>query len=131
MITHRKERSFNWSEGALAEGLRCYRNEEFFLAHEYWETIWLQLDGQEKMFLQGLIQTTAAFHHVQRKNSVGAASLMRGALRRLDPLPPDFGGIAVDALRQSLSAWLRALEYAEPGAPIPFPQIRISPGDRS
>lgn len=123
MIDRQKKMVFDWTAGALAEGLRCYRNEEFFLAHEHWEAIWLTLDGQEKMFLQGLIQTTAAFHHLQRKNPVGAASLLRGALRRLDPLPLDFGGIDVDALRQSLRAWLRALEHPEPGAALPFPSI--------
>lgn len=126
MIDPRKEMVFDWSAGALAEGLRCYRKEEFFVAHEHWERIWLQLSGREKAFLQGLIQTTAAFHHVQRNNRVGAASLIRGALRRLDPLPPDFGGINVEALRQSLRAWLSSLEQPQPTASLPFPQILIA-----
>jgi uncharacterized protein len=86
------------------------------------------LDGQEKLFLQALIQTTAAFHHVQRQNFVGATSLLRNALRKLDPLPDEFGGIAVDALRLSLRTWIEMLDrsfgQAELSTRIPFPNIR-------
>jgi uncharacterized protein len=129
VIDNRDEMAFDWSTGELAEGLQCYRNQDFFLAHEHWEAIWLQLHGQEKTFLQGLIQTTAAFHHVQRKNRVGGASLLLGALRRLDPLPHDFGGIDVDALRKNLRVWLKELEQLEPGPPIPFPEIHWPAGE--
>ena len=49
----------DWNSGALAEGIRCYRDCEFFLAHEHWESVWLRLEEPEKSFLQALIQTTA------------------------------------------------------------------------
>jgi uncharacterized protein len=114
---------FNWNAGALAEGLQCYRDQRFWHAHEHWEAVWLHLDGQEKLFLQALIQTTAAFHHVQRANFVGAASLLRNALRKLDPLPTEFGGIDVSALRESLRAWLHVLASPAPLTAIPFPRI--------
>ena len=118
---------FDWTSGALAEGLRCYRREQFWHAHEHWESVWLELEGQEKLFLQALIQTTAAFHHLQRGNLIGTASLLRNALQRLDPLPADFGGISVDTLRTSLRAWLEALDQGGfqigPAGPLPFPNI--------
>jgi predicted metal-dependent hydrolase len=115
---------FDWTAGDLAEGLRCYRAQRFWHAHEHWEAVWLQLEGQEKSFLQALIQTTAAFHHLQRGNLVGTASLLRHALRRLDPLPAEFGGIDVEALQASLRGWLEALDRGEALAQIPFPEIR-------
>ena len=114
----------DWNTGALAEGLRCYRDEQFFNAHEHWEAIWLTCVEPEKTFLQALIQVTAAFHHRQRGNFVGTASLLRAALRRLDPFPPFYGGIEVEALRQSIRAWLKAIDRHEPGTPIPFPQTQ-------
>jgi predicted metal-dependent hydrolase len=73
----------DWSCGALAEGLQCYKSGEFFLAHEHWEGVWLKCEEPEKTFLQALIQITAAFHHLQRKNLTGTASLLRAASRRL------------------------------------------------
>lgn len=114
----------DWERGDLAEGLRCYRNREFFEAHEHWEAVWLRSAEPEKTFLQALIQTTAAFHHFQRKNYIGAASLLRGALRRLQPYPVEFGGIAAEPLRQGIRAWLSALEQNNSETELPYPQIR-------
>ncbi len=116
--------TFDWSCGALAEGLRCYRNGEFFLAHEHWEGVWLQCDEPEKTFLQALIQITAAFHHVQRKNFKGAASLLRRASRRLDSFPAVYGGIEVEAVRENVREWLRALDEGETSPNLRVPRIR-------
>ena len=116
--------TLEWNQGELAEGLRCYRNHEFFEAHEHWEALWLRSAEPEKTFLQALIQTTAAFHHYQRRNLLGTASLLRGALRRLGPYPAEFGGVAVEPLRQSIRAWLPALERSESAPKLPFPTIR-------
>jgi hypothetical protein len=114
----------DWSSGALAEGLQCYRNEEFFLAHEHWESIWLTAEGPEKAFLQALIQIAAAFHHRQRGNPVGAASLLRAAARRLETYPDRYGDIAVTSLRESIGEWLQALDRQEIGPHPAFPTIR-------
>lgn len=116
--------TIDWNQLELAEGLRCYRNRDFFEAHEHWEAVWLRAAEPEKTFLQALIQTTAAMHHFQRGNLIGTASLLRGALRRLEPLPGQFGGVAVESLRQSIRAWLRALEQSESSPRLPFPRIR-------
>jgi predicted metal-dependent hydrolase len=115
---------FDWSEGELAEGLRCYRGQEFFEAHEHWEAVWLRLAEPEKTFLQALIQTTAAFHHYQRKNLVGTASLLRGALRRLEAYPAEYGGVFVEELKQGIRAWLGALDQQESELELRFPKIR-------
>lgn len=115
---------FDWNAGALAEGLRCYRNEEFFLAHEEWEGIWLKSEEPEKTFLQALIQVAAAFHHLQRKNTRGTASLLQAALVRLDRFPPAYGGIEVESLRINIRAWLEALNQWEPATQLAFPRIR-------
>jgi predicted metal-dependent hydrolase len=116
--------TLDWSCGALAEGLRCYRNEEFFLAHEHWEGVWLTCEEPEKTFLQALIQITASFHHLQRKNLRGTASLLRAALRRLDSFPAEYGGIRVAELRASVRSWLQALDREGPTTPLPFPTLR-------
>jgi predicted metal-dependent hydrolase len=121
---HEGTMRFDWSSGALAEGLRCYRNEEFFLAHEHWESVWLTAEGPEKTFLQALIQIAAAFHHLQRGNTAGAASLLRAALRRLGRFPDRYGDIAVTSLRESIGGWLQALDRQESGPHPAFPPIR-------
>jgi hypothetical protein len=113
-----------WEHGALAEGLRCYQDREFFRAHEHWESEWLRVAEPEKTFLQALIQIAAAFHHFERKNRVGSASLLRASLRKLELYPAAFGGLNVEAIRQSVRAWLTALDGEEPAPGLPFPTIR-------
>src|ERR1035441_564655 len=71
---------FDWTRGALAEGLRCYAAGEFFAAHEAWESVWLTAPQPEKTFLQGVIQVAAALEHQRRNNSLGIA---RGHWERL------------------------------------------------
>ena len=72
--------TLDWQSGELKKGLACYRRKQYFEAHEHWELVWLQLQEPEKSFLQAVIQTTAAFHHVQAGNGIGAASLLRRAV---------------------------------------------------
>jgi predicted metal-dependent hydrolase len=116
--------TLDWSCGGLAEGLRCYGNGDYFEAHEHWETVWLKCEEPEKTFLQALIQITAAFHHLQRMNLRGTASLLRAALRRLDSFPAAYGGVEVDDLRQSVRTWQHALETGESEPLLPVPRIR-------
>jgi hypothetical protein len=78
----------------LQRGVELFNAERFWDAHEAWEQIWLAAQGDEKQFLQGLIQLAAAYHHVQRGTSPrGAVRLFDAALRRLAPHPPLHDGI--------------------------------------
>jgi len=115
--------SLDWKSGELAEGIRCYRNREFWNAHEHWESVWLRLEEPEKTFLQSLIQISAAFHHWQNGNLRGTVSLLRRALGRLEPYPASFGGIDLAQLRKEARAWLMALESETNSRPPAFPQI--------
>jgi uncharacterized protein len=115
--------ALDWSCGPLADGLACYRGGQFFDAHEHWEGVWLNSDEPDRTFLQSLIQVSAAFHHLQRGNRMGARSLLARGLRRLERYPDQYGGVAVAAVRESMRAWLRALEQEECAPPADFPRI--------
>jgi uncharacterized protein len=112
--------TFDWENGGLAEGLRCYRSGQFFLAHEHWEDVWRACEGQERLFLQALIQVAVAMHHFSRGNRAGATSLLRRSLIKLEKFPAAFGGVEVEPLRESVLVWLRALDHAaDPEMPAP------------
>ena len=113
----------DWEHGELAEGLRCYRSQDFFLAHEHWEAVWLASADPEKTFLQCLIQIAAAMHHFERSNHAGAVSLLSRSLQRLAPYPSPFGGVELDSLRQSVRVWIEALER-DSAPDLPYPRIR-------
>jgi predicted metal-dependent hydrolase len=116
--------TFDWTQGPLADGLRLYESGEFFTAHEAWESVWLKSPEPEKTFLQGLIQVTAAFHHLHRDNRLGTVLLLRAALRRLDRCPSCFGGISVGLVCEDVRDCLRRLEAGEEVSQIISPRIR-------
>ncbi len=117
--------TLDWTQGELAEGLRCYRSGKFFLAHEHWESVWLVTIGPPKTFLQALIQLAAALHHFERGNSRGAASLMQTALHRLEPHPDSFGGIAVASLCEEIGEWQKKVKTGDAPPDLAPPQIRV------
>ena len=121
---------FDWNLGPLGDGLRCYRREEFFEAHEHWEILWRKCQGPEKSFLQALIQMAGGFHHLQRNNLRGATALLKASLRRLEAYPERFEGLEVAGLREELREWLQALEAndAAPAADakrLDYPQLGV------
>lgn len=116
---------FDWTIGALAEGLRCYRTQQFFEAHEHWEAVWLTLAEPEKSFLQALVQVSAAFHHLKRGNRIGAISLLSRSLCRLDRSASQFCGLNVEKIRHQVREWLSALEDENVHVPAEFPNFEI------
>ena len=78
----------------MTRGIALFNAHRFWHAHEAWEELWLVSSGDEKQFLQGLIQLAAAYHHVQRGTSPrGAVRLFDAALKRLEPFPEGHDGV--------------------------------------
>jgi len=115
---------YDWCSGLLAQGLACYRRGEYFEAHEHWEAVWLNAGHPERSLLQGVILIAAAYHHLQRENAAGAASLLRKSLSRLQVCPAEAAGLDVTALRSQIES---ALQEMEKGGPTPPVAPRILP----
>ena len=54
---------------------------------------------------------------------MGASSLLAAALRRLEAFPAGYGGLDVESIRQSVSAWRHALDRNDSSPHLPFPRI--------
>lgn len=95
--------------GQFERGVALFNQGKFFEAHEAWEESWLAEHEPEKIFLQGLIQVAAAFHHAQRRNTRGMRSLLAAGLAKLSQFAGDHRGIGVRALceeaRTCLELW--------------------------
>lgn len=102
--------TYDWKNGELAAGLQCYRNEDFFTAHEHWEKVWLVSEEPEKSLLQAVIQVAAACHHLQHGNLTGTISLLKSAEGRIREYPAECAGIPVTALREDVHGFLQRLE---------------------
>ena len=116
---------FDWTKGAMAQGLAAYREGNFFLAHEFWEEQWRRSLLPEKTFVQALIQLSCAMHHHQRGNPRGAYGQLNHALVKLQDFPAAYGGLNVGALRDEMAGWIVSLG-AERSAPTPpIPALRL------
>src|SRR5207253_9167993 len=80
------------------EGVELFRSGRFFEAHEVWEAIWMASSGDEKRFLQGLIQLAAGCVHVGRGNVRPACRLFRLAPEKVEGSLPAARGVDVVAL---------------------------------
>src|SRR5690349_12487159 len=106
MDPHDKDRLFR-------KGLEAFNSGLFYEAHEHWEEVWLDTPDPEKMFLQGLIQVAAAFHHYSRANRQGTRNLLRAGLTKVERFPHVHGGLELEPLRVAVRRWLAALQAGE------------------
>ena len=110
------------------KGLEAFNSGHFYDAHEHWEEVWLKTLDPEKMFLQGLIQVAAAFHHYSRANRQGTQNLLQAGLTKIERFPHIHRGMELEPLRVAVRRWLAALEGGNDPAKHEIPQIEYHGG---
>lgn len=108
------------------QGIILFNSCEFFKAHEVWEELWLTARETDKLFLQGIIQIAAAFHHYTCGNLKGTKSLFEAGLGKLRKFPNEYRGVNLIALRGAADCWLETVTRDGLGAVVEFPQIEFA-----
>jgi uncharacterized protein len=103
----------------IAEGIHLFNAKKFFEAHEALEAVWLKAQGDRKIFLHGLIQVAAGFHHHRRGNAAGFQSLLEKGWKKLERFGATEEGIDLNGLRKQLQPWRDYLRHA---AAVPKPR---------
>jgi len=113
----------------IRDGLRLFNERYFFEAHEALEEVWHKEHGEPRLFLQGLIQICAGFHHFQNGNARGAADLLQRGSDKMRKYPERYLGIDaasllahVDGCREHIE---RMRDGLEPEGPIDFPAVAL------
>ncbi|MEP6643904.1 MAG: DUF309 domain-containing protein [Acidobacteriaceae bacterium] len=109
---------------AFRQAISSFNRAHFFEAHELFEDLWRSAPGEQKLFFQGLVQMSVAFHHHSQGNLMGAESVLKRALRNLSGYPEHFGGIELTRLRQSLQECVQA--FTENTPPPSLPQLKVT-----
>jgi hypothetical protein len=113
-------------------GIDLYNAGEFHAAHDAWEERWMGEVGQhEKLFLQAMIQSAVAFHHLDIGRPGAARQMYLRAKEKFAKLGcPTFMSLDLNEYQSQLDlalSWL--LDVADPrGLPIPEftpPKIRL------
>jgi len=111
----------------IAEGVRLFNEEYFFEAHEVLEDVWHVERGESRLFLQGLIQVCAAYHHFQNGNLVGAIALLERGADKIRRYPPRYLGMDAGMLISHIDQDRKRIEGIQRGetadATIAFPRI--------
>ena len=76
-------------DSLFQEGLNNFRAGEYFEAHESWEELWSDYYLPDRRFIQGLIQLSVSFVHLENDNLKGAKSLLNKCIEKFS----DFKGI--------------------------------------
>jgi uncharacterized protein len=110
----------------LDEGIALFNSGRFFECHEALEDVWRELRGDERRWMQGIIQVAVALHHYSTGNLAGARSLFARADNKLSDAPAQVLRISVPPLRKAIAWWRSALEKQEPPPPLPHLELRRS-----
>lgn len=90
----------------LGEGVNLYNAGRFFEAHEVLEDVWLEEEGDDKTFLQGIIKIAAAFHHYGKGTYRGMRNLLQAGSQMLKPYRPSYRGIELAGFLSQIEAWI-------------------------
>src|SRR5512136_1585549 len=113
----------------VLEGLRLFNERHFFEAHEVLEDVWHRERGEPRLFLQGLIQICAGFHHFQNGNPRGAADLLQRGADKMRKYPDRYLGIDSAVLMAAVAACRERIERMRDGLEaeghLDFPTIPL------
>jgi predicted metal-dependent hydrolase len=88
--------------GRFEQGINFFNAERYFEAHEAWEDMWREEQGELRLFYQGLVQAAVGLHHLTRGNLRGGRSQIVKSLSKLEQYPNPTAGIEVERLCQNL-----------------------------
>ena len=99
-------------------GLDEYNKGEYFEAHEAWEDLWSDYNFPDRKFVQGLIQLSVSFVHLENNNMNGAKSLLRKAREKFQLFSGIHRNINIDILLNEIK--LVENKYNAIDSPIDF-----------
>jgi len=116
-------------------GIDLYNEGEFHAAHDAWEERWMgEVGPEEKLFLQAMIQSAVAFHHLDIGRPGAARRMYQMAKEKFARLGKNiFMSLDLIDYQQQLDlalSWLTAGPDPREIARLdrPLPRIRLLPG---
>ena len=95
-------------------GVLFFNAGDFFEAHEVWEDLWAESHGDDRRFVQGLIQAAVGLFHFDSGNLGGAAKLYRSSRDYMAPVGSPFWGLDVVDFWRRMEACFRPVLGPEP-----------------
>jgi hypothetical protein len=97
-----------WEQEEFSKGVLLFNERRFWNAHESWENVWKHHVEDERLFLQGLIQLAAAYHHLTvKRNLHGLRRNFEKSSEKLSVFTPVFMGIRIFPLLRAIEDGIR------------------------
>lgn len=78
-------------------GILFFNQQDYFEAHEVWESLWMHCAGPERRFYQALIQAAVALYHFGNGNLRGAVKLFHSSRNYMQPYGDRYLGLDANA----------------------------------
>lgn len=114
------------SDPRLDEGIRLFNEGHHWHAHEAWEPLWMGLEGDDKLFVQGLIMSAAMLHQYKRGVAGGVRSHWQNVAQRLPAHGPTKWGIDVAGLLAQLHGYADPVMAGAEKLPLDAGNVRIA-----
>src|SRR5918993_4708260 len=113
-------------DARLREGINLFNQRRFFEAHETWEMLYQSAEINDKPFLEGLIQLSAACRLIEDFGEIkGPVKLIYQALIRFENYQPTYLEIKVADLAAAMEAWAKEIETSGARGQKPIPTIAV------
>ena len=98
------------SQDQFQRGVDEFNRGCFFECHDTFEDLWHGTRGNDRLFLQGLIQISVGFYHYFNRNYKGASSQLSKGLGKLEKYRPAHRGIELEQFIKQTVRWLSRAE---------------------
>ena len=100
-------------ENTFFDALNLFNNQKWYDAHDAFEEIWNNLDGDERQIIQGILQVSVSQFHLSKGNLNGATILLGEGLGRIKNRTNNELGIDLESFCKCLEELLKKLQYGE------------------
>lgn len=97
-------------ERALEEAACLFNEGLFFEVHEVLEAVWLTEAEGVRLLLQGLIQISVGFHHLENRNIRGTLSLLKEGVEKVKAYDPDRSRLKLNQFLAKVECARRSIE---------------------
>ena len=105
--------NFKSFEDNFLNALNLFNNQKWYEAHDAFEDIWNNIDGDERQIIQGILQVSVSQFHLSRGNINGATILLGEGLGRIKNRTNINLGIDLKTFCKCIEELLRKLQYRE------------------
>jgi len=111
------------------QAVHLFNAREWYAAHDAFEELWHEAAGDDRFFLQGIIQIAVAEYHLGNGNHRGSLLLMAEALHHLEAPPEHHLGLDLQSLKAIVTLRLAGLQAGQTLVAMPLPVLAsVKPG---